>query len=167
MFSASRAPILHRHKYHIQMYQNEISHDLRYLGVPSGIFKMISEPMVRLAQTVQLSCDKISTNSKQTKTSFHLSLVNLEYHRVHPKQFLSLGTFGTNRATIMLRHWYHHGMDWNETPHEPHHPGVPSASSKLISKPRVRLAQTVTLSCTNTNTVSKQTKTRFAMTHVT
>jgi hypothetical protein len=34
-------------------------------------------------------------------------------------------------------------MDRNETPQEPHHLGVPSASSKTISKPRVRLAQIV------------------------
>jgi hypothetical protein len=45
------------------------------LGLPSGAFKMISEPMVRLAQTAHLSCVKISTISKETQTSFHLSLV--------------------------------------------------------------------------------------------
>jgi hypothetical protein len=72
------------------MVRNEILYDPHHLAVPSGTFKMISEPMVRSAQTVQLSCDKISTISKRTKTSFHLSLVNLEYHRVHPKWFLTL-----------------------------------------------------------------------------
>jgi hypothetical protein len=41
----------------------------------------------------------------------------------------------------MLRHWYQHGMDLNETPNEPHHLGVPSASSKMISKPRVCFAK--------------------------
>jgi hypothetical protein len=40
--------------------------------------------MVRSMQTMQLSCDKISTISKRTKTSYHLSLVNLEYHQVRP-----------------------------------------------------------------------------------
>jgi hypothetical protein len=48
------APILH---------QNEISHDPRHLGVPSTAFKMISEPVVRSAQTVHLSCIMISTIS--------------------------------------------------------------------------------------------------------
>ena len=39
--------------------------------------------------------------------------------------------------------------------------------SKMISEWMVRLAQTVHLSCTNTNTVSKQKEARFQMTHVT
>jgi hypothetical protein len=43
--------------------------------------------MTRSAQTVHLSWIKISTISKWTETSFHLSLVTQEYHRVHPKQF--------------------------------------------------------------------------------
>jgi hypothetical protein len=39
--------------------------------------------------------------------------------------------------------------------------------SKMISEPMVRLAQIMHLSCTNTNNVSKQTETRFNMTHIT
>jgi hypothetical protein len=46
-------------------------------------------------------------------------------------------------------------MDKNELPLEPHHLGVPSSASKMISEPMVRLAQTVHLSCTNINTVYK------------
>ena len=34
---------------------NEIPHDPRHLGVPSDASKTISEPMVRLAQTMHLS----------------------------------------------------------------------------------------------------------------
>jgi hypothetical protein len=66
----------------------------------------------------------------------------------------------------------------NELPLEPHNLGVSSGSSKnifelmvhlaqTISKLMVRLAQTIHLSCTDTNTVSKQTEMRFQMTHVT
>jgi hypothetical protein len=51
---------------------------------------MISNPMVHLAQTVQLSCIKISTICKQIETSIHLSLITKEYHQVRPKWFLSL-----------------------------------------------------------------------------
>ena len=40
----------------------------------SGASKLISEHMVCSMQTVHLSCIKISTISKQTKPSFHLSL---------------------------------------------------------------------------------------------
>jgi hypothetical protein len=37
----------------------------------------------------------------------------------------------------------------------------------MISKPMVLLVQTVHLSCIDTNTISKEAKTRFAITHVT
>ena len=57
------------------MERSDIQHDPRHLGVPSGASKMISEPMVCLAQTVRLSYVKISTISKWIETSFHLSLV--------------------------------------------------------------------------------------------
>jgi hypothetical protein len=46
--------------------------------------------MVRLAQTVHLSCIKISTIFKQTESCLYLSLVTSEYHRVCPKWFLVL-----------------------------------------------------------------------------
>ena len=54
-------------------------------------------------------------------------------------------------------------MDPNNLPLEPRHLGVPSGVSKTISKPMVCLAQTVHLS----NTVSKWTKMRLHMTHIT
>jgi hypothetical protein len=58
-------------------------------------------------------------------------------------------------------------MEWNEHPLEPYHLEVPSGASKIISEPMVRLAQTMHLSCTDTNIVSKQTETRFDMAYVT
>ena len=57
-------------------------------------------------------------------------------------------------------------MDQNELPLEPHHLGVPSVVSKTISEPKVHLAQTVQLSCTDTNTMPKRTVTTFDMTNV-
>jgi hypothetical protein len=57
-------------------------------------------------------------------------------------------------------------MDLNEIPHDPRHQGVPSGASNTISEPMVRLAQTVHPSCIDINNVSKQTETRFHMTHV-
>ena len=44
-------------------------------------------------------------------------------------------------------------------PHEPRHLGVLSGAVKMISEPC--LEQTMHLYCTNTNTISKRTKTRF------
>jgi hypothetical protein len=58
-------------------------------------------------------------------------------------------------------------MDQNELPLEPRHLGVPLGVAKMISEPMEWLAQIVHLSCTDTNTISKQTKMRFHMTHVT
>ena len=43
--------------------------------------------MVRSTQIVHLSCVKINTIFKQTKTSRHLILITYEYHLVHPKWF--------------------------------------------------------------------------------
>jgi hypothetical protein len=44
---------------------------------------------------------------------------------------------------------------------------IQSGASKTVSEPMVRLAQTMHLSCTDTNTISKQKEVRFLMTHVT
>jgi hypothetical protein len=74
-FDANRAPILHWHYHWLQMDWNEIPHDQCHIRDPSGASKTISDPMLRSTQTVHLSCVKISTISKQTKTSIHLSLV--------------------------------------------------------------------------------------------
>jgi hypothetical protein len=75
MFGANCASILHCHLHCLQMDRNDIPQDPRHLGVPSCAYKTISEPLVRLAQTVPLSCIKISTISKRIESSFHLSLV--------------------------------------------------------------------------------------------
>jgi hypothetical protein len=58
-------------------------------------------------------------------------------------------------------------MDRSKLPLEPHHLGVPSSASKMISMPMLCLVQTVHLFCTNINTVSKRTKTKFHTTHAT
>jgi hypothetical protein len=48
----------------------------------------------------------------------------------------------------------------------PHHLGVPSGASKMISEPMVRLTQTKHLSCIDPNIVSKRIEMRFHMTYV-
>jgi hypothetical protein len=42
------------------------------IGVPSGVTKVISMPVVHLAQTMHLSCAEIKTISKQIEISFRL-----------------------------------------------------------------------------------------------
>jgi hypothetical protein len=167
MFNTNRAPILHRHKHYLQLDQNKIPHDPRHLGVPSGASKMISEAGERLAQTVHLSCVKICSISKWTESSIHLSLVTQEYHQVRPKSFLSLWYVRHKPCTYLASRLALYQINWIKHPLELRHLGVLSGVSKIISEPTVCLAQTVHVSCTDTNTISKWTKTRFHMTHVT
>jgi hypothetical protein len=54
-------------------------------------------------QTVHLYCIKISTISKQTDPSFHLSLFILEYKHVRQNGFLDYSALGTNYALILHR----------------------------------------------------------------
>jgi hypothetical protein len=75
MSTANHAPILHWPQHSLQTERSNIWHDPCHQGVPSGVSKMIYEPMVRSTQAVHLSCVKISTMSESTETSFHLSLV--------------------------------------------------------------------------------------------
>jgi hypothetical protein len=80
---------------------NEIPHDPRHLGVLSGMSKMIFEPAVRSAQTVHLSCVKIGTISKWTKSSFHLSSPRSTIGWVH-NDFLSLWYIWCKPCTYLV-----------------------------------------------------------------
>jgi hypothetical protein len=51
---------------------------------------MISKPMVRLAQTMDVSCYDTNTVSNWTETRLHMTYVSKGFHRVRPKRFLSL-----------------------------------------------------------------------------
>jgi hypothetical protein len=64
MFSANCAPILRHDLKYLHTERNELPLEARHLGVPSGASKAIYEPMVRLAQTVHLSCTDTNTVSK-------------------------------------------------------------------------------------------------------
>ena len=57
--------------------------------------------------------------------------------------------------------------DRNKLPLEPRHLVVSSDASKTILDPMVHLAQTIHLSCTDTNTITKWNEERFRMPHVT
>jgi hypothetical protein len=59
---------------------NEIPHDSRHLGVPSGASNTIYEPTLRSTQTVHQSC----------RTELPLEPCHLESHRVRLERFLCL-----------------------------------------------------------------------------
>jgi hypothetical protein len=76
-FDMNRAPILRQDKHYFQMEWNEHPLEPRHLGVPSSASKIISEPMVHLAQNMQLSC-----------TDTNMAYVTKEFNRVRQKRFL-------------------------------------------------------------------------------
>jgi hypothetical protein len=93
--------------------------------------------------------------------------VTKEFYWVCPKLFLSLWYVRRKSSTYLVSRLALSPIGQNEHPFEPHHLGVPSGASKMISEPMVLLAQTMHLSSPDTNTASKWTEMRFHMTHVT
>jgi hypothetical protein len=133
---------------------NKAPQDPHQLGVPSGASNTISEPIVRLMQTVHQSCIKSSTIPKWTEPSFHLSHVTKESHRVRTKRFLCLWYVQRKPCIYLVSRLALSPNGPNRAPPDPRHLGVPSGASKLIYDPMVRLMQIVHLSCTDANTVS-------------
>ena len=138
-----------------------------HLRVASGASKTISDPTIHLVQTVHLSCTDASTTSKRTKTRFHMTTSPRSSIECVQNNFLSLWYVRHQPCTHLASRLASSPNTRNELRLEPLHLGVPSGASKMISDPMVHMVQTVHLSCTDTNTVSKQTKTRFHLTHVT
>jgi len=85
------------------MDRSEIPYDTRRQGVPLGASKLISKHMVCSMQNMHLPCIRISTISKLTKLSFHLSLITQEYQQVLKNGFLDFGALGANHAHILHR----------------------------------------------------------------
>jgi hypothetical protein len=92
---------------------------------------------------------------------FHMTHVTKEFHQVCPKQFLSLWYCRHKSCTYLVSRLA-------LCPKGPKQASTWATSvSKTISEHMVRLAQTMDLSCTDTNIVSKQKEARFHMTHIT
>jgi hypothetical protein len=124
---------------------NWIKHplELHHLGVLSGASKTIFEPLVHSAQTMHLSCVKISTISNElgqasTWTSSPRGTIGCVQN-----YFWAYGMFSTNHAPILDRHQQYLQIEQKEIPHDPRHLGVPSGTSKMISDVVVRSSQTV------------------------
>jgi hypothetical protein len=84
---------------------------------------------------------------------------------VSPRRFLRRSYIRHKPRTYLASRLQYLQTDSNKLPLEPRHLGVLSDVSKIISEPMVCSAQTVHLYCSNTDTVSKPTETRFHMTH--
>ena len=134
--------------------------------VPLTASKMIYKPMVRLAQTMHLSCTDTNNVPKQKEARFHITHVTRSSFGCVQNDFRAYGTFDANRAPTLRQDLQYVLKDRNELPLEPGHLLVATSASKMISDPMVRLARTMHLSCTDTNTDSKRKEARFHMTHV-
>jgi hypothetical protein len=135
---------------------------------------MISKMMVRLAQTLHLSCTDTNTETKQQEVRFHMTHITYKFHRVRPKWFLSqwyvrqkLCTYLASRLALPLKGpklastWAFSPcgtIRWSkiiskpmvhlaQTMHLSLHLVVPSGESKTISMCMVHLTQTLDLSC--------------------
>jgi hypothetical protein len=91
---------------------------------------MIPEPMVRLAQTVHLSCTDTNPISKENETRFDMTHVTLEFHRVHPNWFLSLCYVRRKTCNYSAPTLTSFPNGPNKIPHDPRHLGVPLVASK-------------------------------------
>ena len=146
------------------MDRNKIRHDPRNLGYHREhpkrfltIWYIWFKPCTYLAPTLTTSPNGPKHDSTRP-TSPRSSIGCVQ------NDFRAYRTLGANRAPILRQYYHYLQTDRNELSVEPRHLGVPSGASKMIYDPMVRLAQTVHLSCTDTNTVSNRTETRFHIT---
>ena len=112
------------------MDRNELPHDPRHLGVPSGVPKMIAMPVVYSAQTMHLYCAEINTISKQTEMSFDLTLVPRSIIGCSQNDFRAYGTFGANYAPISRGDEHYPQTDQNKLQLDIHYLGVPSGCAQ-------------------------------------
>jgi hypothetical protein len=129
--------------------------------------KMISEPMVRLAQTMHPSCVEINTTFKQIETIFHLIYATKGYHLVCPKRFKNLWYIWCKPCTYLASRLILIQTDRNELPLDQCHLEVPSGVPRKIFMSVVHSAQTVHQYFVKVNTISKGSKTSFHLTNVT
>jgi hypothetical protein len=102
-FRANCAPILCRDKYYLQIDSNELPFDLRHLGVPSGVPKVILEPMVLCHQPCNYFAMRLILSSHGPKwaSTWHTSpssTIDCAQNDFH-----ACGTFGANSAPILCQ----------------------------------------------------------------
>jgi hypothetical protein len=122
--------------------------------------------MVCFAQVMHLSCVDTNTSPNRPKKDSTRPSSPRSSIRSVQNNFWASNMIGANRAPILHQDLHNLQTDTNKLPLKPCHRGVSSGVSKAISEPMVCLAQTMLISCTDTNTASKRTEMRFHMTHV-
>jgi hypothetical protein len=115
--------------------------------------------MVRLAQTMHLSCVKISIMSNELSQASTWASLPKSTIRCVQNDFY--GMFSTNHAPTMHRHQHCLQMDQKEIPQDPRHLRVPSAASKMTSKAMVHSSQTVHLPCVRMSYIFERSRSSF------
>jgi hypothetical protein len=164
-FDINRAPFLRQDCHCLQTDSNKLPLEPCHLGVSLGASKMISEAMVYLVQTVHLYCIDTNTVCNRTEKRLHMARSPRSSIVCVQHDFRADGTFDTNRAPFLRQYYHYLQTNSNKLPLEPHFLGVSSGACKTNSEPTIHLAQTLHQYCTDSNTVSKRTATRFHMTH--
>jgi hypothetical protein len=122
---------------------------------------MISVPMVRLAQTMHLSCIKISIMSNELSQACTWASLPRSTIRCVQNDFWTYGMFSTNHAPTL--HWHQHclQMDQNEILQDPRHLRVPSGASKMTSEAMVHSSQTVHRPCVRISYIFEWSRSSF------
>ena len=95
---------------------------------------MISKPMVRLAQTMHISCIDTNTVSKRKEVRLHMTHVTFGVPSGATKMIYEPMVCSMQLPCVKISMI----SKWGELSLEPRHLGVPSGASKAISKPMVR-----------------------------
>jgi hypothetical protein len=162
-FDTNRVPFLRQDYHYLQMDLNKLPLEPHRLGVSSGASKMISEPMVRSAQTVHIFTPTITqypNGPKRDSTGpTHLGVPSVASKtifepmvRLAQTAHLSCVKISTISKQTQTR--FPLSLITQEY-----------RRVRPKREPMVRSAQTVHQYCIDTNTVSKRIGTRFHMTH--
>jgi hypothetical protein len=142
---------------------NQHSLEPCHLGVLSAASKIISEPMVHLAQTMHLSCTDTNTVSKRTKTRFHMTHISKEFHPMRPKWFLCLWYVRCKPCTYLASRLALSPNGLNRASTWASSPRSTIRCVKMISEPMLCFAETVHPSCFKISIISKQTETSIQL----
>jgi hypothetical protein len=112
------------------------------------------KPCTNLAPKLTLSPNRLKQDSIwHTWSRSSIGCVQID--------FREYGMFHANRTPILHQDRHCLQTDRTKLSLEPLHLGVPSRTFTTVSEPMVHWAQTMHLSCTETNTISNWTEARF------
>jgi hypothetical protein len=138
-----------------------------HLEVPSGVPEKFSMPIVIWRKPYIYLAPRLTLSPNGPKWVSIRPMSPRSTIRCAWKDFHAHGTFDANSTPILRLDEHCLQTDWNDPPLDTRHHRVPMGVPQNISMPMVHSAQTIHISSFEINTMSKQTKTSFRLTHVT